>query len=1578
MKNVCSLIYPPIPLAIGSLIEGVINAKHDDYLTVLVQSKYAAILPLIQLNDDSESSQADFHRLQIGDNVTCVVLEYSNEKIILSRRFSFITNRFDIPRTTQSIQLNMKTYGYVKETTDNGSIVNFFGEAFGFLPGHSLTTGETVYVEVIETSSIPILKMLKSKNLDFNYLQNRINELLETKSKYHPGNNIYFSELEDVNASENGFNCNIEDGWTLNILPTFNGSLPKYVNIIYADINKRIYYGFGSSPLFTSDPPLAFRAICVEKCGSVSILRYKQWYFIAKSDPSIEVGSYAYAFTAFETTEHDIIIQKIYCADKEEFTLHFCLIVSPNKKYIDNSVEHTIRFLYKDWAVCTGDKQNKTYLIHRTQLKKSIYPGMKVYGSHLYLNGANLIISNKELPLFYEDCSPGKIVNASLVHFDSKGKNHLAAISPFVECVLKEKKMKSVLFDTYKCSITKHEGNKVCCSMKDFVIQTEIKDYNTGLFYTVSDESHNYILDVTDCCDKEFYKELSVGEKIEVFKFDDERVSYIAPIISYQHIRTMDTVVGCVFKIERDKIHVHITRDIDGVIPAEYYTENFETMGPLTPPDKGQFIQCSVLNIDADQIILSARNMDCLSYYNRRFFKATVTGITNGVSIFVDTKREHHVLDKKLYDAITEKPVRNIDDDELSLGKSLFVKHTRNKENPYIITSMIYPEPCFEFYDDQSEDDIYIPLSDPGEYDTDNHDNSPIPEPQNEKSFSEIRLIKQIKEKKKKMTDELNKPYNADINELRPVLYRSYAAASNIKAQNLPPLMHYLRTHDKLDNIDLLSYKTNISSKTLRIWHDKIKNDANWSPLIWNKIPTRKAMDDLLEDSIMYYIYTNFLAKGFQFNDRMCKSIALQFWEQHPSHRLAEHFVASSRWIKRFKEKYMLVNRRVHYHRRPKITSENAEACRGFYRELVEIYRKHKESNTLHYLINVDETAWKVCDFGDLTWASKGSEHVEFTGDFNEKDMITAIAAISASKEYYKLPLCLIKKGKTDRAARVFDEIRQYFQIEVSSSGWSTVSCFANYLIWLRYELNERYKNLPGYTQSQEIDLVLDLYASHRNNKIKELAKKLNFKLHYIPAGFTDAFQPLDRYVFGALKSMARAEFYREYALNPSNRHTMIHACHILLNCWARVSEETLSKAWNPYSDPRDDEVDSLINRNSFSFLFEGEPLTIRSNVKSIEMPAIIPDEFDDDSIEDGTDDIALDMLNESSLLTEDIVLQMKEVIAYETMLMSTHYIRRIVKPIVNNWETCNANTTIQVLSVIPGIREQLSFMKNSGRMDNDKVLKAIFECIKEYDKKDNILDNVPELPIMSCIDLLTDACENINHMLKSLNYGLIAEDSSVTSTIELIPDEYGMISVCDTLDNMIGKCNYTFNKVIAFRKEQSYTYNFDDIFKYGKYVFVLKMVVCNVTDTHFYPYIRDSFSSEFYLVNDARIKMASKEQVDESPTVLGIYYIFEHDEVVTNEGEKVEADVSIQPLSLSDDIQKTLNDIEYTEKRNRPKKTAISTERNERVPISREYISITPHTRITIDGLIENMGEMRPYRRHHTVNDNDTRTINE
>jgi hypothetical protein len=82
---------------------------------------------------------------------------------------------------------------------------------------------------------------------------------------------------------------------------------------------------------------------------------------------------------------------------------------------------------------------------------------------------------------------------------------------------------------------------------------------------------------------------------------------------------------------------------------------------------------------------------------------------------------------------------------------------------------------------------------------------------------------------------------------------------------------------------------------------------------------------------------------------------------------------------------------------------------------------------------------------------------------------------------------------------------------------------------------------------------------------VKILAEDLNIETHYIPAGATDVPQPLDRRVFGVLKSQAIRLFHRRVNEDHLHRRTKSEACEDVVTAWASLSHEVLLTIWDLY-----------------------------------------------------------------------------------------------------------------------------------------------------------------------------------------------------------------------------------------------------------------------------------------------------------------------------------------------------------------------------------------------------------------------------
>jgi hypothetical protein len=112
-------------------------------------------------------------------------------------------------------------------------------------------------------------------------------------------------------------------------------------------------------------------------------------------------------------------------------------------------------------------------------------------------------------------------------------------------------------------------------------------------------------------------------------------------------------------------------------------------------------------------------------------------------------------------------------------------------------------------------------------------------------------------------------------------------------------------------------------------------------------------------------------------------------------------------------------------------------------------------------------------------------------------------------------------------------------------------------------------------TGSEQIFLICDLHASHRTKEVKSLAQALKITLIYIPPGATDELQPLDKVVFGALKSQARRLFRLRVAENPGLKRSKREAVADMMKAWESLSQETLQAAWHLYENEEEWDEDT-------------------------------------------------------------------------------------------------------------------------------------------------------------------------------------------------------------------------------------------------------------------------------------------------------------------------------------------------------------------------------------------------------------------
>ena len=261
--------------------------------------------------------------------------------------------------------------------------------------------------------------------------------------------------------------------------------------------------------------------------------------------------------------------------------------------------------------------------------------------------------------------------------------------------------------------------------------------------------------------------------------------------------------------------------------------------------------------------------------------------------------------------------------------------------------------------------------------------------------------------------------------------------------------------------------------------------------------------------------------------------------------KILPSFNCSNGYIYNFKKRNGFSSRKIRMKRRPAAKEEDIIAWKEQITELLERCPKER-------ILNCDETSWKVYPGNLLVWAETGGDGARVYIDGDDKNCLTVLATVTATGT--KLPLYFLASGKTTRVEETqVGDIGSHWKTH-SESGWQTSETFQEYLMHLR-----------EFYGDGDINLVLDVHASHRTLEVKRIAETLGIHLWYIPPGCTDLLQPLDCLCFGALKSTARSLWRKQASADRERRFTKRDAVQIMIKAWDHLKPETIEEAWDVY-----------------------------------------------------------------------------------------------------------------------------------------------------------------------------------------------------------------------------------------------------------------------------------------------------------------------------------------------------------------------------------------------------------------------------
>jgi hypothetical protein len=342
--------------------------------------------------------------------------------------------------------------------------------------------------------------------------------------------------------------------------------------------------------------------------------------------------------------------------------------------------------------------------------------------------------------------------------------------------------------------------------------------------------------------------------------------------------------------------------------------------------------------------------------------------------------------------------------------------------------------------------------------------------------------------------------------------------------------------------------RVKIPPSVLYEWRAHWEQDPAWRP--WDKEANGKhhrAFTDEEEALLAAEIVDNYILPGKQFIGATFRELALAAYAS--TGRDSEGFKCSQQFIDDFKRRHGFSSRRFHLRRR------RQDPGRGDITEWIEHVMVLLLGSPHERIVNCDETMWTVVPNGLLTWAPVGEDGVTVISNACEKEAITALASVTAAHD--KLPLFLIAKGKTARVEQTQLGAPDGCVLAHSPSGWTTVDTFHAYLQWLR----------QFYGDQEPIHLILDCYSVHRSAATRGFAAELGIFLHFIPPGWTDELQPLDRYIFGALKSTCRRLFQRFCMGIEGERIRIADGVQFLKEAWDRLETKVIEAGWGIYED---------------------------------------------------------------------------------------------------------------------------------------------------------------------------------------------------------------------------------------------------------------------------------------------------------------------------------------------------------------------------------------------------------------------------
>ena len=355
-----------------------------------------------------------------------------------------------------------------------------------------------------------------------------------------------------------------------------------------------------------------------------------------------------------------------------------------------------------------------------------------------------------------------------------------------------------------------------------------------------------------------------------------------------------------------------------------------------------------------------------------------------------------------------------------------------------------------------------------------------------------------------------------------------------------------------------LSQKTNIPIYQLGKWHKEWEKDHTYRPGLRIGQHLRLFTDEQ-EKIVADLIRVQFISHGIMMRRKHLKTILFTLWQSfdldHRGHLPKKLF--SNHFMKNFCKRNNFSFRQMRKKKRSEI--DDAEV-----NEYVRQYAEAFSTFPWHRILNGDETPWNFVYYKGEVLAETGTEEVAAQLPDDYRKSFTVMATIGADGTKY--PPIFFAKGSTKMCHRQFDGMESdpsKYEILHSEGGNMDEDSMIEYL---------KYVHL--WMDNEPCVLIVDRYSSHITTEVLQTASQLQIKMIYIPTSATEKYQPLDKRVFGVLKSMAASSF-DDFVFEKQEGFSKCQAADLFVNCWQKLSVDIVLKSWRLCEDEEEDENDS-------------------------------------------------------------------------------------------------------------------------------------------------------------------------------------------------------------------------------------------------------------------------------------------------------------------------------------------------------------------------------------------------------------------